>query len=362
MQILVNDPVQQTIIFGAIFFVAFLISFIPKKNYTPLSRTQELKGFAILTIIFGHIGYFLSVNQEFLFPLSVLSGVGVNLFFFLSGYGLTFSQLKKSEGIFSFYTKRLTKLFVPFWIVLGILFLMDFFILGKVYTASFTLSSFFGIFTQANMLTDFNSPLWYFSLILLYYLLFPLLFSKKRPWLTALYLYVAVWLLVYINPSSLSGVIGLYQVHLWAFPLGVFFAWLIFTKKSFFERYKDIYIRNQRYLYPIVILSLLGSIGYLAIHSNVGEVDYIEQATSIITMFAILLLFLVKKRESKLFSLFGFFSYEIYLFHWPFLSQYDFLYTHFPGWFATLTYLVFFILIAMVLRKLSDFIFSINAK
>jgi peptidoglycan/LPS O-acetylase OafA/YrhL len=126
MQISITNPLEQTILFGGIFIAVFIYFFRKKENYTSFSLSKELKGFAILAIIFGHIGYFLSVDKSFLFPFSVLAGVGVNLFLFLSGYGLTVSQIQKNESIGVFYKKRLPKLFVPFWIVLISLFLANY--------------------------------------------------------------------------------------------------------------------------------------------------------------------------------------------------------------------------------------------
>jgi len=39
--------------------------------------TQELKGLAILSIVFAHIAYMLVSDSRFLYPLSVAAGVGV---------------------------------------------------------------------------------------------------------------------------------------------------------------------------------------------------------------------------------------------------------------------------------------------
>src|SRR3989339_2054802 len=115
MEIFINNPVLSTDIFIAIFVIALLLTVRPKAKQEFFSATvsQELKGLAILMILFGHIGYFLAEDHRFLFPLSVSAGVGVNLFLFLSGYGLTSSALSKSLSIFQFYKKRLAKLFIP---------------------------------------------------------------------------------------------------------------------------------------------------------------------------------------------------------------------------------------------------------
>lgn len=361
MNIYVNDPIWQTILFGIALCGIFLLTLSEKKNYTPRSLTQELKGVAILAIVFAHIGYYLTTSPQFLFPFSVLAGAGVNLFLFLSGYGLTFSQMNKEGTILQFYKRRLLKLFIPFWIIVAVLFLCDYFFLGVVYPGEYMSKSFFGIFTSATMYADLNSPLWYFSFIFFYYLLFPLVFSKQYTWATALILYLVVWALVQINPIQLSGVIGLYQVHMIAFPLGVLIAWYGHTPRALLTATKHLYIRHERLLYPVGLFVLCVVIGYLALHGNVGAFAYIEEFTSIATMFAIILLFILKKSESNLLSVFGFFSYEIFLFHWPLVYRYDFLYTRAPAWLATLLYLGVFLLVALFFKKLTDYISQTRA-
>lgn len=356
MQVSIIDGVQQTEFFGAVLCIVFLCTFFIKKNYTSLSLTQELKGFAILSIIFAHIGYVLSANHDFLFPFSIVAGVSVNLFLFLSGYGLTYSQLKREETVVTFYKRRLIKLFIPFWIVLGTLVVSDAVVLGKTYTVQFLLQALSGIFVHVNAYTDLNSPFWYFSFIFFYYLLFPLVFSKKWPWLSAGVLYLAVYGIVQLHPSFLSGVIGLYEVHMFAFPLGVFSAWCITTQQDVLQKYKDMCTTYRHYLYLPSLVLLLWFIGYFSIHANVGKAAYLEDTTSLCVMYALILLFMIKKRESKLFSIFGLYSYEIYLFHWPLLYRYDFLYTHVPPWIATLLYLGVFILLAKLLQKCSSFV------
>lgn len=347
---------QQTVLFGIVFCFILLCTCYKKNHYTALSLTQELKGFAIVAIIFSHIGYSLSLNSQFLFPFSIFAGVGVNLFLFFSGYGLTFSQLQKGGTVLQFYAKRLLKLFIPFWIVLCILFVSNYFFPGETYSIQYAIKSLLGIFTSADMNSDINSPFWYFTLILFYYLLFPLVFFKRFTWITAAILYIALWCIVKIDPPSFSGVIGLYQVHMLAFPLGVLTARYIHIPKKFLSSYKKIYAQHEYVFYPLALVILSTLIGYLSLHANIGEVAYIEEITSIGILFFIIVLFMLKKRESRLLSMFGFFSYEIYLFHWPLLYHYDFVYTYLPASLATLLYLGIFLALAVVLKKLSDFV------
>ena len=66
-----------------------------------------------MMVIFSHIGYFLDAGKQFTYPWSVAGGVGVDIFLFLSGFGLTMSALKTDLGIFQFYIKRLPRIYLP---------------------------------------------------------------------------------------------------------------------------------------------------------------------------------------------------------------------------------------------------------
>src|SRR3990167_8339061 len=99
----VADPTLQNIAFF-IALAACVFLFRGKNTGGVLGResTLALKGFAILAVIFSHIGYFLVADHRFLFPLSTFGGVGVDLFLLLSGFGLTMSALSKDMSIRDF--------------------------------------------------------------------------------------------------------------------------------------------------------------------------------------------------------------------------------------------------------------------
>ncbi len=386
MPITINSPILSTDIFIALFLFILLASLRRKKNQAlfPPELTRELKGLAILAIVFSHIGYFLSTDHGFLFPLSIMAGVGVNLFLFLSGYGLTMSSLKEKLPPAKFYKKRLLRLFAPFWLVIISLFLLDFYLLGIAYGWPYVIRSLAGFFPRADLFLDINSPLWFFTPILFYYLIFPLIFSKKRPWLTAILIYTASYFALRLKLPITDDVLRLYQLHLLAFPLGAAFASLFFEPycfsgltpariKSFLYNLEspawlkmildklktpNIFRRGLRLLnrtaYYFILIALLFLIGYTAYYSGVGDSPGKEQAISLLTMGAIILFFMMKKFEIKIFCLFGVYAYEIYLIHWPLVSRYDLFFKLFPGWLALTLYLGLFLILAYFLRKFLD--------
>ena len=233
MQINVPDPGLQTLIFTSIFIVAILVFIRKKKDKTffSMETTNELKGFAILAIVLSHIGYFLSTNTQFLFPLSVLAGVGVDLFLFLSGFGLAMSAMRKTLSPAQFYLKRVVKIFIPLWIVLAGFFLLDWLVLHQTYPVTEVWQSFFGFFREADLFGDVNSPLWFITLIVFYYLVFPWFFKKEHPILSALLLFFCGYFLIDFDFETVWRVDHLHRLHYMALPLGVAFAGVVMSEK-----------------------------------------------------------------------------------------------------------------------------------
>ncbi len=353
------DPQFQTTIFIVLFFIVLVLTVRSKIKtaFLDLQLTDELKGFAIFTVVFGHIGLFLTSSDKFLFPLSILSGVGVNLFLLLSGFGLTMSQIRNPLNPFRFYIKRLVKLFIPLWIILTLVISLDLIFFNRIYPSQTLIYNFSGFFPSADLTWDIDSPLWYFTLILFYYLIFPLVLIKRAPIISAI-----IILLVSQNVlrSSLitnihQDVLKLHYLHIYSFPLGIILANIItnsYLKSS--KRYLVNLIDKYfifKYLKLIFCLILLFPIGYFAIHSGVGESIRVEQNISVLLTLIILLVFLLKPIRFKLFEIFGIYSYEIYLLHWPLVSRYDLIYKYTPAWLATLLYLGVFLSLGFLLQK-----------
>ncbi len=346
---LLDDPVRSTLIFGAILAAALLASARrrePGGDFFPRSTTEDLKGLAILLVVFAHIGYALVPGGRFLFPLSVGGGVGVNIFLILAGYGLAASALANPRAAPDFYRRHLPKLYAPMWTTLAIFLAADWLMglgrdVGEIARAAI------GYFPTADLYADINSPLWYLTLIVGFYLIFPLAFSAARPWLAAVVCATLGYALTAWGPSALAGVIGLYQDHYLAFPIGTLAAWALSSRAEITRAL--IGLRDSR-AGGWIAASLLAATGWCAVHAA-GIGTSWEQSAGIVTALAVILALALAPVRFRLLGTFGLLSYEIYLLHWPALSRWPSLYAALPGWLATTTYLAVFLALAALLKK-----------
>ena len=363
----ITDDVQfaTQIVIVAFLLVVFLT--IKKSSHTdvfPISVTNELKGLGILTVVFAHFTYMKVNNWEFLYPLSTIAGVGVDLFLLMSGFGLTVGMMKRPMGTLDFYKPRVIKIFIPFWIALIIMFIADFIFLDKNYGFMYMIKSALGFFPTADGFADVNSPFWYITWMMMFYILFPLFFIKKAPWLTAIILAVIALIIGGTNPLDL-GSNWLHRLHSVAFSIGIVMAWLLAIKPN--EKNKLVEsIKNfrdnsnlPRYL-VILVMALI--VAYVSQHTSakdwptvkaiLGENYLVEQLACVVIMMAFVVIFVLKKVESKFLAIYGAFSYEVYLIHWPLMGRYDVFFDYLPSWAAVIVWMVVFILVSMLLQKL----------
>jgi peptidoglycan/LPS O-acetylase OafA/YrhL len=169
-------------------------------------------------------------DSHFLYPFSTFAGTGVDIFLFLSGYGLSMSMSKRPLSVGSFYKQRLLRLFVPFWIVLALIVLVDATILGIQYSPTMLIQSVLAWFPRADVWADIDSPFWYMTWLLLFYLLFPIFWIKRRSYLTALILAFLASAVAFYDPLHLQTT-WLHRLHTLAFPLGILIAWFA-TERS----------------------------------------------------------------------------------------------------------------------------------
>lgn len=363
---LTDDVSTSSLIVIAAFLAVILFTFKKSQHSDvfPISVTQELKGFGILTVVFAHFAYMKVTNADFLFPLSIIAGVGVDLFLFMSGYGLTVGMLKKPMPILDFYKRRVIKIFIPFWVALIIIFAADAIFLGIFYPVPYMLQSLFGWFPTAVGFGDVNSPFWYITWMMMFYILFPLVFSYRMPWLSALILAVIATIIGTTNPLDM-GDNWLHRLHTVAFSMGIICAWLLMETKDkenkLVKTLKEFRTNANAVRLVLIAISFV-VVAYMSLHTTAnhwptltsffGQGFYVEQFTSIVIMVALIVIFSLKKLDNKFLAMYGVYSFEVYLIHWPLMARYDVFFDFLPSWAAVIAWMVAFILVSMLLQKI----------
>lgn len=123
-----------------------------KAVFLDFNHTLYLKGFAIIIIIISHIGNY--SGKTWFTPLG---GVGVAIFLFCSGYGIT--QSYKKHGLCDFWKKRFVFVYIPFVIIESVA--------SMIFGASFT-EYLMDIFLIKS-LTPYG---WYMQYLFICYILF----------------------------------------------------------------------------------------------------------------------------------------------------------------------------------------------
>ena len=363
---LTDDVATSSLIVIAAFLAVILFTF-KKSQHTdvfPISVTQELKGFGILTVVFAHFAYMKVTNADFLFPLSIIAGVGVDLFLFMSGYGLTVGMLKKPMPIIDFYKRRVIKIFIPFWVALILIFAADAIFLGIFYPVPYMLQSLLGWFPTAVGFGDVNSPFWYITWMMMFYILFPLVFSYRMPWLSALILAIIATVIGTTNPLDM-GDNWLHRLHTVAFSMGIIAAWLLMETKDkenkLVKTLKEFRTNSNAIRLVLIAISFV-VVAYMSLHTTAnhwptltsffGQGFYVEQFTSIVLMIALIVIFSLKKLDNKFLAMYGVYSFEVYLIHWPLMARYDVFFDFLPSWAAVIAWMVAFILVSMLLQKI----------
>lgn len=140
---------------------------------------QEIFGIAIISVIIFHYfeglykAYGVGLIRSFAgLILGTIGSVGVDIFIFLSGYGIYYS-LKKNQSRVAFFSRRLKRVIIPY-LIFGLFFwaIKDFYIshvsIGR-FLYDYSLLSFWG---------EGLRTFWYISFIFILYLISPMVYSK----------------------------------------------------------------------------------------------------------------------------------------------------------------------------------------
>lgn len=289
--------------FTFVIFILLVTSSVYKNDaliFFSKNHTNLLKGFAILTVFWGHIGSAYSIHG-----IQWIAGIGVSLFLICSGYGLEASYNK--NGLKKYWIKRFLAVILPYWII--------YLISAAIVSNNFTLELAFQIiiFIKAN---------WYIRYILIIYIIYWAL--KKvvlRLKLSQKFFYVLLfstfilWFIIESLFFAKADAPSLLARQMFAFPLGI----VIYDHFSWF---KELLTNNRFSIHLTFMVTAIFSVIFLGI----SQMDFIvslpyllSNTISLLTVMPLAFLVIrisclcYKLFNNGLFNLLGTVSYEIYL-------------------------------------------------
>lgn len=304
-----------------------------------------LKAISIISIILSHFwGWICPLPTMINTFVSSISQTGVEIFLFLSGYGIMCSY--KNNGLQKFWVKRFQKIYIPLLLVTLPQLIFEIWSyrnhIGDMYITSTFLSA-LGLYP--NNLLDVT--LWFIPFILLQYMLFYCSFkwtNKKK------YNYcflIMGTLLVYFLFKTYFTWVSECDLYSFAFLIGVIYA----DKKD--------HIKSSNIGVVICAVLFVISTQFLAI--NVAK--YMNEISLVIVEMGLIHI-IVTEKNKKLSALkfLGNISYELYLtegiFFWHKII-YDGIGYHYGG---LLVHILIIILLAMLIQKVSSIIISMLRK
>lgn len=200
-----------------------------------LEESNALKGIALILLLIHHLFYIQNgmFDDVYVDGIGVVNSLGivckvcVALFVFLSGYGLgiTFRNERKFD-IKQFYGRRLTKLFFNYWFIWLIFVPVGILIFDRSFedvygnnSLPLAILDFFGLLNLTGKF-GYNPTWWFYSCIILLYLVFPLIAItvEKKPRIIWFYLLISI-LLVKVSLS----IVGPIRYYLFPFVVGILF-------------------------------------------------------------------------------------------------------------------------------------------
>lgn len=176
-------------------------------------KTQILKGLAISMVIIDHLGQVFHI-----YALNLLGVIGVCIFLFISGYGLSCSY--KKNGRSRYFLKRILKVYIPYLVSIA-LFSIRSYCIGNTLTAR----SILGYMVLRDLP---QGSFWYLQLLFYWYVVFyflTFLFNNEKILVIAL-------CIATIGITIYSGFNRLYVWQIASFPAGI----VVFKHKELIER------------------------------------------------------------------------------------------------------------------------------
>ncbi len=280
-----------------------------------LELIDFLKGFSIMTIVLMHLiqGYIGKI-PGFIDTAATFGGSGVHVFFLCSGLGLYISYSKHNVGYINFIKRRITKIYIPYIIVVIISALLPYMFSGSQPWGAVCSHIFLYKMFSPDYIGSFGNHFWFISTILQFYFVFiPIYKLQKRLnrnfvfFIISLFISVVWWFFVAILGLQEERVFNSFFLqYLWEFVLGMIIA-------EYLSKGNRINIRTS----IVALMAFIGTglMGIMAI--GAGWLKVFNDIPALIgyTSIALLVYILGGKASVQFGKIISKISYEWYLVH-----------------------------------------------
>lgn len=240
-------------------------------------------------------------------PLIVRGDIGVDIFFFLSGYGCCFSASKHSSRVF--YTNRIKRI-MPIYLIIGTLTIFANYVFLNQDLSTIDIYRIFCI----SFFTHDDLSVWYIHASLLFYLFTPFIieiFNKygfKTYYGLMLCMVVVIYLCIYFHHSNINLMLYRFVSYL----LGIICALIVLKKLKI--RVRNIIGGGIWYFLMMFVLQIFLKKQDMLVHNQLRYIIYP------VLMLGIVFLCILYLPKNKLLFWIGLCSLECYLVHQPVMS------------------------------------------
>ena len=353
----VDSPEFTNIILMLIFALLVFITTNLKqqKNAKLLSyrQTEQIKGIAIFLVVLGHLWVHVAVKK----PSLIFAGDAVSIFLILSGFGLTLSSRTRKMEFTTFFSRRISRVMIPYWLATLIILFLDYILLNRIMDVRSLIMTFAGINISLN-LKHLDYARWFVTFILLWYVIF---FFIDRYIERKIFGFLALaFILIPLNYYLFH--FGWYQFF--SFPIGCVIA-------NFYDNIIVLWDRKKNTIVSYTIIVFMATIFYKLVMGNISYYNflvktipnivliYMHETNSILFCCCVIIFisFLSEKGfESKFLLILGRYSYELFLIHGAFLIKYNPFFKafdNFPIMLPFYFYLLFVVGFAFCLSRIS---------
>ena len=187
-----------------------------KETLLTKQDSNYIKGFAAIGVLLAHLQDFMEYGTSeyslFLRPFSFLGGMGVLLFFFLSGYGI-FQGYAKKPTTMHYWKNRILHVMIPAFAITLLIVIVIYALDGRT-------------FSGVQFFFDLMTTQWYIIAALIMYLVFFLSWCIARGRVPLLMVVDVIGCLVVIALFYSQGFPSRWYTGLFLFPAGMMVAWM----------------------------------------------------------------------------------------------------------------------------------------